>query len=190
MSGWWQARTGSEKRMIILCVIVAVVCVPLILTPPSGANKKLLSASDARQQYRQKAQEKQEKESRIGELQPEIDRLTYKEPPEQVIPLAIKALQETAKAAGIHIREIKPMRIRRIAGIVKVPLSVRFSCEFSKTVPFLYNTENPSGKLVIERFNVTAPDSKSKIVDVEAHVAFFTTNTAAPATETVAAAGN
>jgi hypothetical protein len=125
----------------------------------------------------------------MDRLQPEIDRLTYKEAPEQIIPKVIRSLQETAKQAGIHIREVKPLRIRRLAGLTKVPLSVRFSCDFSKTVPFLYNTEDPATKLVIDRLNVTAPDAKSRMVDVEAHVAFFTTSTALAAGETTPAAG-
>jgi hypothetical protein len=189
MGTWWQTRSARERILLFLLVPSIVIGGLFMLSPAGTSGRKLLSEREARQQYDEKRAEKLRKEDDIQRLQPEIDGLTYKEAPEYVIPKAIKSLQQTAKAAGIHIREIKPLRTRRVAGITKVPLSVRFSCEFSKTVPFLYHAEDPAGKLVVERLNVTAPDTKSRIVDVEAHVAFFTTSTAASATDNVAAAG-
>ena len=178
MAGWWDKRTSGEKILIPLCV-VAIIGGGLIMLMPSGPpNKKLLSAADASQKYEDAAKEMKAKQTEIARLKPEIDELTFKDSPEQVIPRVIKTLQTTAGDSGIHIREIKPLRIRRVSGLTKVPLSVRFSCEFAKTVPFLYRTEDPANKLVVDRFNVTSPDPKSRIVDVEAHVSFYTSGTA------------
>jgi hypothetical protein len=189
MAGFWQQRKTSEKWLLGICLLVMIVCIPMLLLPSSTSNKKLLPAREARQKYLKAVSDKNLRDAEIDRMKPEIDKLTYQEAPEELIPRVIRTLQTTAGKSGIHIREIKPLRVRRMAGVTKVPLSVRFSCDFAKTVPFLYSAEDPAGKLVVDRLNVTAPDAKSRIVDVEAHVAFFTTSTAAAAGETPTVGG-
>jgi hypothetical protein len=189
MGGFWQQRTKSEKVLLVAMALVVVIFVPMLVLQGPTANKKLLSAREARQQYQRAESDKRQKDRVIDQLKPEIEKLTYKEAPEEVIPKVIRLLQLKAGAAGIHIREIKPLRVRRLTGVVKVPLSVRFSCDFSRTVPFLYSTEDPAEKLVVDRLNVTAPDSKTRSVDVEAHIAFYTTHTATTTSEPASAAG-
>ena len=187
--GFWHQRTKSEKTLLIGMVLVAIICIPILFAPSGSSKKGLLPEAEARLQYEKARTTIDQKSKEIIKLRPEVDRLTYKDAPESIIPAVIRSLQTTANASGIHIREIKPLRVRRVAGLTKVPLSVRFSCDFSKTVPFLYSAEDPANKLVIDRLNVTAPDAKSRMVDVEAHVAFFTTSTATVATDNAAAGG-
>lgn len=185
--GWWAQRTKSERILIPFCILALIVGAWVVMTPSGTSNKKLLSAHDASQKTQEAVELKAKRSAEILKLKPEIAQLTYDEAPEQVIPKVIKKLQTTANEAGIHIREVKPLRVKRMGGVTKVPLSVRFSCDFSKTVPFIYNAEDPANKLVIDRLNVSAPDAKSRIVDVEAHVSFYTTNTAAVPADTAAA---
>jgi hypothetical protein len=55
-----------------------------------------------------------------------------------------------------------------------VTLTVRFTSEFGRVIPFVYHVEDPQGKLVVEKLNVSSPDPKSRQVDVEVQVALFT----------------
>src|SRR5436190_1211847 len=61
-----------------------------------------------------------------------------------------------------------------LAAVMKVPLTLRFSSRFDQSIPFLYNVEDPTGKLVVEKFNITMSDPKSKTVDVEVQIALYT----------------
>jgi hypothetical protein len=174
MSSFWAQRTPSERRMLLICLIAVVIGVPLVLFPGGSAGKKLLSAREARQQYESKLAQKKQLETDDERIKPLMDQMVYAEAPEQLIPKVITTLQGYAKASGIHLREIKPLRSKKTAGVTKETLSVRFTSDFGKTVPFLYRVEDPSGKLVIEKFNLTASDPKSRAVDVDAQIALFT----------------
>jgi hypothetical protein len=176
MKQFWAARTASERRMLILCLIVAVACIPLVLTPPGGGNKKLLSATEASLKLKDATAERTRLAGETERMKPEIENMVFTDAPDQLIPQTIKTLQGYAKQSGLHLREIKPLRMRRMATVTKVPMSVRFTTgDFAKTaVPFLYRVEDPTTKMVIEKFNVTAADPKTRTVDVEAQIALYT----------------
>jgi hypothetical protein len=90
-------------------------------------------------------------------------------------------LKEKAQLESDNER-IKPLRSKKVAGVTKETLSVRFTSEFGKTVPFFYRVEDPAGRLVVEKFNLTASDPKSRTVDVDAQIALFTKSDAAAPT--------
>jgi Tfp pilus assembly protein PilO len=179
MNAFWAQRTAGEKRLIVLCLVVLVVAVPVMLMPPSGPTKKLLTAQEARLKYRETVDQKILLDKDNDRLKPEIEKLVYKEPPDQLLPQAIRTLQAYAKESGIHLREIKPLRAKQTGALTRVPLSIRFTSGFDKTVPFLYRVEDPAGRIVVDKLNVSASDPKTRMVDVEAQVSLFTR--AAPA---------
>jgi type II secretory pathway component PulM len=176
MSLLWSQRTPGEKRLLILCLIIILVAVWLSLTPPAGAGKKLLSTADARQKYTEMIRQMQTLEDETGRLKPAIEKMTFQDRPEALLPKAIRTLQKHAKASGLHLREIKPLRARRLATVTRVPLSVRFTTtEFRKSViPFLYRVEDPAGRMVVEKCSVTAADPKTRAIDVEVQIALYT----------------
>ncbi len=174
MSAFWAQRNSRERFLIIAAVMAAVIAILVMLFPAGSGASKLLPAAQARQKYQTALKQKTAMSSEMDKLKPEIDKLVYKDTPEQLIPAVIKSLQGHAKTAGIHLREIKPNRARRLAGITKVPLTLRFSSRFDQSIPFLYNVEDPNGKLVVEKFNITMSDPKAKTVDVEVQISMFT----------------
>lgn len=182
MNSFWAQRTPGERRMLVIGLIVVAICVPLVLFPGGASGKKLLSAREARQQYESKLKEKAQLESDNERIKPLMDQMVYTEAPEALIPKVITTLQGYAKDSGIHLREIKPLRSKKVAGVTKETLSVRFTSEFGKTVPFFYRVEDPAGRLVVEKFNLTASDPKSRTVDVDAQIALFTKSDAAAPT--------
>src|SRR5262249_49316053 len=165
---------SREKLLIALMVLAVLIGVPMALISPEKANGKLLSAANARQQYKKTESEMKTQDAETARLKPALEKLVYKESPEQVVPAVIKTLQTVAKESGIHLREIKPLRARRLATVTKVPMTVRFTGQFGQSIPFLYKVEDPSGKLVVEKLNVTVSDPKVKTVDVEVQIALYT----------------
>lgn len=176
MNAFWAQRNPREKFLIVICVIAVLVGVPMLLLPSQAANKKLLPAAQARQKYQEASKQKDALEAESSRMKAQTDAMVYTDAPEQVIPKLIRTLQGYAKASGLHLREIKPLRAKELAGVTKVPVSVRFTTsEFQKSVvPFLYRIEDPSGKLVVEKCTVSAADPKTRNVDVEVQIALFT----------------
>jgi Tfp pilus assembly protein PilO len=174
MKEFWAQRNPRERYMLFLCAIVIVVGGWMGLSPTGDNGKTLLPTAQARQKIQETSQQKQALDDESVRLKAALGKMVYTDPPDQLVPQVVRTLQGYARDSGIHLREIKPMRARRFAAVTKVPLSVRFTTEFSKSVPFLYKIEDPAGKLVVEKFNVTASDPKSRTVDVEAQVALFT----------------
>ena len=143
--------------------------------------KKLLPAKEASTQYATALRNKDVLSRDIDKKKPEIDKMMFAIPPEQLAPQLVRQLQQFAKDSGIHLREIKPLRTRRTGAVTRVPLTVRFSTtDFNKSfVGFVYRIEDPAGKLVVEKFSVTALDPKTRILDVEVQVSGFTKETTA-----------
>lgn len=181
MNNFWSQRTPGEKRMLVLGLLIVAIGLPMALFPGGGGTKKLLSSTEARQKYTDAVKKRDTMIADNTKLQPAIDSMIYKEPSELLVPKVIRTLQGFAKDSGIHIREIKPLRSKRYPTVTKEMMSVRFTSEFGKTVPFLYRIDDPKGKLVVEKFNVSAADPKSRTVDVDVQVALYTQAPASPA---------
>ncbi len=178
----WSGRSPRERGLIVLGLLVGAVAVYLVAFPEGGAERGALSLAAARSQYRDAAKRKTEDEKQIARLKPIIDTATYKDTSERVMPAVLKTLYEYAARSDIRLREIKPLRPRQISGLTKVSVTVRFTSEFRKVVPFVYYIEDPKGRLVVEKLNVSAPDNKSRMVDVEVQVGLFAAESQ-PATE-------
>ena len=174
MSSFWEQRTPSERRMIVIMGLVVAVGVPLLLMPAGGSSKKLLSADEAKAKFRTVLKEKSTLDAESDKLTPEIEKLTQNDSPDKLLPETIRILQKCANDSGIHIREIKPLRTKNYITVTRVPLSVRFTTDFAKSIPFVYRVEDPATKLVVEKLNISAADVRSRSVDVEVQVALFT----------------
>jgi type II secretory pathway component PulM len=171
----WTARSPRERTLIIIAIAVIGVALWMVLAPAESKRAGMLSSAAARQQYKEGLARKVELEREVAALRPKVDTSTYKETSEKVIPIVLKSLHEQARLAGIRIREIKPLRPRQSGGVTKVTMTVRFTSEFGKAIPFLYNVEDPKGRLVVEKMNVAPSEAKSRDVDVEVQVALYTT---------------
>ena len=110
-------------------------------------------------------------------LQPRIMASSYEMSAEALQPRAVRDLQKIAARAGIHLRESKPLQPSGFHDAVgaNVPIEVRFRTSFQpNVVRFLYYVEDPAGKMVVQKIDVTSTDAKFKTVDVTARSAVFT----------------
>jgi Tfp pilus assembly protein PilO len=164
---------SSEKRLVFICVIVVGVAAWLLLSPSGAGGKPLLSAKDASLKYKQVANEKRTLDAETFASKPKIEGMLYPGSAEEIIPKVVQKLQTMATTNGLHLREVKPLRAKRAGDVTKLPVNVRFTCQFAKAIPFIYNVEGPDTKLVVDKLNVSAPDEKATQVDVELEISCF-----------------
>jgi len=107
-------------------------------------------------------------------LKPEIAKVVYTDPPELLIPKIMKVLEVDEKKAGIHIREKKPLRAKTTDNVTKQTITISFNSDFGKAIPFFYLLDDPAGKIIVEKFDISAADPKSHQVSVEAQIALYT----------------
>lgn len=138
MTALWASRNPRERFMLLLCLAAVAIGVPMALTSPTSSGKALLPAAQARQKYDGIRSEKRALDQDSDRLKPQIAGMVYTAAAEDLMPQVIKILQTDAKESGIHLREVKPLRGRRMGSVTKVPLTVRFTSEFGKCVPFIY----------------------------------------------------
>lgn len=176
MKTLWQSRTPRERFLILGCVVVVAVAAWLVLAPAGGPGKQLLPAAEAKRRYDAALKQIGELTEEIDKLRPATDAMVYDKAPAEIVPEVVRPLQAHAKTAGLRLREIKPLRARQAGTLTRVPISVKFNtAQFSRqAVHFMYLVEDPAAKLVIEKFNVSAADPKSRMVEVEVQVALFT----------------
>jgi hypothetical protein len=118
----------------------------------------------------------------MKDLEPHIATLASDAAPDELVPRTIRDLQEIAAKAGVHIREVKPIRPKVLQSGLgsSVPLEVHFLAPFKpNTVKFLYLVEDPSGKMVVDKLDITSADPRQKTVEVAAQITVYTRSTAA-----------
>ncbi|HZO87600.1 MAG TPA: type 4a pilus biogenesis protein PilO [Chthonomonadaceae bacterium] len=175
-----------EQVLIVLCSVVVGAAVWLQLHPPPtpAGQSALLPPARAEQAYRAALRQIAQLSDDQAALEPRIARQAYDLPPDSLVPRLIRDLNRLADRAGVHLREIKPLRPHDLATAsgTQVPLEVRFTAPFQPNVmKFLYFVEDPAGKMTVDKLALTSTDQKLKTVDVSAEIAAFTTWTAGAA---------
>lgn len=175
-----QTLSSRDKGLVALMIFVVLVGAVLLLLPSGsgGANLgKQIPLEDAQKQITQAKKQIKLMDDDIGMRQPRIERMTYTLPAEQLSATVTQDLYTLAEKAGVHIREIKPLRAKTLKSgtIARVPLEVRFRAPFQPNVmKFLYMAEDPANKIVVDKVSITSTDSHLKSVDVAAQISVFT----------------
>jgi hypothetical protein len=168
-----------ERNLLVACVAVVLIAGWMLLSPQSsgtgGATKYSRQVAEQKQlegklQLRQMSRDEEA-------LQPRIATTSYDMPAAALQPRVVRDLQEIAARAGVHIREWKPGQPSGFRDAVgaSVPMDIRFRTSFQPNlVRFLYYVEDPAGKMVVQKIDVTSTDAKFKTVDVTARIVVFT----------------
>ena len=198
-----------EQLMVGICVVVVAGALWLVLSPNGTTGKgnlipleQALSKTAASRVNARKLQEEQ------LAVEPRVKDHAYLNPADQLVPLVIRNLQLAADRAGIHLREVRPLRPKLVtdesdpknATVVtkarttragsttheilgaRVPVEVRFKAQFQpNVVRFLYDLENPSGRMVIDKISITSADARFHTVEVSAQITVFTLSSAGTA---------
>ncbi len=113
----------------------------------------------------------------VKDLTPKVNDLAYNLAPDELVPRTVKDLQEIAVKSGVHIREIKPGRPKLLPSGMgsSVPIEAHFLAPFQpNAMKFLYYVEDPAGKMVVDKLDISSADPRRKTVEVSATVTVFT----------------
>jgi hypothetical protein len=174
-----QIRSNRERMMLLLCGVVLLVALYMVMSPSGKpvVHHTLLPTEAADAQYATKKKTYIQLRSQLDEMEPRIQKMTFTQPPDTVAAIATQDLQDVAARSGIHLNETKPLRaVKTTTGlVVRVPLEVRFRAAFQPEVMrFLYYLEDPAGKMVVDKIDITSADSRLKTVEVSARISVFT----------------
>ena len=178
-----QNLSRRDKNLLMIMLVVVVLAGVLLLMPSGGAagNGKMLSLAEAKQKNVKAQLAYKAMKADQDRLLPQIKQLTYTMPPEQLTAYVTEDLYALAERAGVHIREIKPLRAKVLSdgSVMRVPLEVRFRAPFQPNVMrFLYYAEDPTKKMVVGKISINSTDTQLKSVDVSAEITVFTRSTA------------
>lgn len=170
-----------EKRLVIIGVIT-VIAILIWNFMPGGSSTStagMLATQDANNKTKDaEATLKMLNKESTG-YEPRVEAMTYDMPPDELVPHVIRDLQQIAAKSGVHIRETKPVRPKVLpSGMgTSVPLEVHFLAPFQpNTMKFLYQVEDPNGKLVVDKLDITSADPRRKTVEVSVQVTAYTRN--------------
>ena len=169
-----------DKKMIIGGIVFAVIIFIWNILTPSSAGKGttgLLSETKAKQDTAVNTRTQVRLTNEVSDLTPMVNDLAYSLAPDELVPRTVKELQEIALKSGVHIREIKPVRPKLLPSGMgsSVPLEVHFLAPFQpNAMKFLYYVEDPAGKMVIDKLDVSSADPRRKTVEVSATVTVYT----------------
>lgn len=177
-------KTKRERKLVIIAsAAMTILLIWNFMNPPGKSAHKTAIISLEEANLKKKAALKTlENISRDQDkLVPQISKMAYDLPPDQLEPRVIRDIQAIALKSNIHIREIKPIKARKLTdgSGSKVPMEVRFRAAFQPNVmKFLYLAEDPTGKMVVDKLSLNSADSRFRTVEVSAQIAVFTRSTA------------
>ena len=166
-------RPTRERIVIGIGVVVIIGALWLTLNPSQGV-KSQLPPAEARRPAGEATTSLARLRAETGRMTPALGGMLYDGPAEKMMPKIVDDVQALATRSGLHLRELKPLRQKRQGDLARQTLTVRFASDFGQAIPFLYKLEDPAGKLVIDKHNIASSDPKSRSVDVELQLAFFT----------------
>ena len=178
----------SKRDRILLPVVLIGVLVLIwgLLNPPAptGGKGKLLPLAEAER----KREVALRTLKRIGadsrDIEPRIQKMAFTLPADQLEPRVIRDLQTIAERSDVHLREVKPLRPRPLTNGIgsRVPVELRFRAPFQPNViRFLYDIEDPEGRMVVEKMTLNSADAASRTVEVTALISVFTQSGDGPA---------
>ena len=201
-----------EQVLVGACVIVVAGSLWFALTPNvSGGKTNLVSLETA--ESKTKASQSNVRKLRDEQMavEPTVNARAYTKPADQLVPIVVGDLQRAAERSGIHLREVRPLRAKPVTDEsdpkvvakaatsrtarsgstthellgARVPVEVRFRAQFQpNVVHFLYDLENPAGRMVLDKISITSADARFKTVEVSAQVTVFTRGSTGPASGT------
>jgi len=182
-----QINAREKKLMVVASVILVLILIFNFLTPSSSgpSTKGMVSLQKAKEGTDLNRRNETRLAREVKDLDPVIDTKAFNTSPDQLVPTTIRELQQIAAKAGVHIREVKPIRPKLLASTMgsSVPLEVHFLAPFQpNAMKFLYYLEDPAGKMVVDKLDISSADPRKKTVEVSAQVSVFTRNTAGAGT--------
>lgn len=194
----------NRREQVLVGVGAVVVAGSLwyALTPSGapGANANLLPLKQAVAKTAASKVNVRKLREEQSAVEPSVKVRAYNTPPEQLVPVVVGNLQAAADRAGIHLREVRPLRPKLVTDESdpkavaqtttgrsrtgnaahevlgsRVPVEVRFRAQFQpNVVKFLYDLENPNSRMVIDKISITSADARFQTVEVSAQVTVFT----------------
>jgi len=191
-----------EQVLVGACVIIVAGSLWYVLSPSGGGGKtNLIPLEQARAKTAASKVNVRKLTDEQVATEPSVRARAYNKPADQLVPVVVGNLQTAAERAGIHLREVRPLRAKLVtdesdpkaapqtqtkrtgrSGNVthevlgaRVPVEVRFRAPFQpNVVRFLYDVENPSGRMVIDKISITSADARFRTVEVSAQISVFT----------------
>lgn len=192
-----------EQVLVAVCVVFVGGSVWYALSGTPGAKTNLVSYTEANRRKGEARANARKLTEDQAQIVPKIKARAYRKSPEDLVPIVVGNLQTTAEKAGIHLREVRPLRARLVTDEsdpataaasgsksnrssgkhevlgARVPIEVRFRAPFQpNVVKFLYEVETPAGKMVIDKISITSADARFKTVEVAAQISVFTQSSA------------
>jgi hypothetical protein len=192
----------SEQMLIGVGIVVVAGSLWYALSPSgTGGKTNLVPLEQARVKTGASKANVRKLQDEKAALEPNVRARAYAKPSEQLVPVVVGNLQSAAERAGIHLREVRPLRPKLITDEMdpkaapkatgaraarsssavhevlgaRVPVEVRFKAPFQpNVVKFLYDIENPAGKMVLDKISITSADAKFRTVEVSAQITVFT----------------
>ncbi len=177
-------KTKRERNLVIIATIFGVtILLWSFMNPPGKSAPKvaIISLEEANAKKKTALKSLASISQDQDKLTPKITAMAYDLPPDQLEPRIVRNIQDIALKANVHIREIKPIKARKLAdgNGSKVSMEVRFRAAFQPNVmKFLYLAEDPTGKLVVDKLSLISADARFRTVEVSAQIAVFTRSTA------------
>lgn len=162
-----------ERNLVALCVIVVLfIGIPSVKQIHLGGGKSNIVALGS--SLNRSRQEIARLRKEIARLEEEVRQFTWRESPEALPPLLLKALHRTAAEAGVSLTSFRPGRLQQVPTGSKMPITVQVRAPFPKAAAFLERLQDTQRRVALERVQVASTEASSDIVVMELRLSVYT----------------
>jgi type II secretory pathway component PulM len=169
-------RFSRREQILIGACVIAVLCVGLPLLWEQ-IRSGLPSSETSASRLRAARQERVTQAAALARLEGEMQRVARRQPAAALPAQVMAALDRSARAEGIELREVRPELPKPLDGAVGVPLQLSFSAPFPQAARFLTRLRLSPNGLAVERMVIAASSGNSDQVTVQARVLAFSSAT-------------
>jgi Tfp pilus assembly protein PilO len=164
-----------EKIMIGLAVAVALVFgTPMVMSAFGSSESTEQAVARLQVQRRDKEQAAQRLEKQTDQLRPQVERMAWNVPPEQLRQEIVRKISNLAQASNVTLVSTRPLKPRSLDVITEVTVELHVSATLPHLVQFLFPLQQPGSRLTVDRLRLSATNTDTDLLDVDLNVSGYT----------------
>lgn len=166
-----------EKIMIGVAVAVAVAFgTPMALSAFGSSEDTELTIARLRDERREKDKAAELLEERTERLKPQVERLAWNVPPEQLRQEIVRKVSNLAQAANVTLVTTRPLKPRSLDVMTEVSVELHVTAPLPRLVQFLHPLQQPGSRFSVDRLRIASASQESDLLDVNMTVSGYTLN--------------
>lgn len=166
-----------EKILIGIAIVVALAFgLPMVVSAFGSSDATEATLARMHENRKQKERQAEQMLQQTKELRPQVERLAWNLPPEQLRQEIVRKVSNVAQAANVNLVTTRPIKPRPLDVMTEVSVELHITTSQANLVRFLYPLQTQGSRLSVDRIRIAA-NTGTYLLDVDLTVSGYTLQT-------------